>query len=32
VPSVMAAPDIQLDPLTCEVAVPPPTRSAEPGP
>lgn len=23
VPSVMAAPDIQLDPLTCEVAVPP---------
>jgi prepilin-type N-terminal cleavage/methylation domain-containing protein len=29
VPSVMAAPDIQLDPLTCDVIGPPPTRSAE---
>ena len=32
VPSVMAAPDIQLDPLTCEVVGPPPTRSAESAP
>jgi hypothetical protein len=32
VPSVMAAPDIQLDPLTCEVVGPPPTRSAASAP
>jgi hypothetical protein len=31
VPSVMAAPEFRLDPLTCEITVPPPTRSAEPG-
>jgi prepilin-type N-terminal cleavage/methylation domain-containing protein len=29
VPSVMAAPDIQLDPLTCELAVPSATRSTD---
>lgn len=32
VPSVTAAPDIQLDLLTCEVAVPPSSRAPEPAP
>jgi prepilin-type N-terminal cleavage/methylation domain-containing protein len=29
VPSAMAAPELQLDPLTCELAVPSPTRSTD---
>jgi prepilin-type N-terminal cleavage/methylation domain-containing protein len=29
VPSLLAAPDIQLDPLTCELTVPSPTRSTD---